>query len=241
MTAVSVRRLGVDLASDVILRDVDFEVQAGSWFGLVGSNGSGKTTLLRCVAGRTPPACGQIILDQVDCSMDREARSRFFGFSTEINRLPADLTAGELAAIVSMSRPSQAEPPGLADVLQIDHLRRIPIGHMSSGMRQRVSIYLAFLGDPPAVILDEPFNWLDPVASYELKAVFKEWVSSGRMLLTALHDIGTFSTHCSNGMVLSGGRVVRMYNFTGQPTPPVELEREIYEALRQPRGSGSDT
>lgn len=233
VTAVSVRGLGVDLASDIILRGVDFEVQAGSWFGLVGSNGSGKTTLLRCLAGRTTPACGQIILDGVDRSMDRKARSGFFGFSTEISRLPADLTAEELTTIVSMSRPSADEPAGLADVLEIDRLRRLPIGQMSSGMKQRVSIYLAFLGDPSAVILDEPFNWLDPVASYELKAVFRTWASSGRTLLTALHDIGTFSTHCSHGMVLSAGRVVRLYDCIGQTTAPAELEREVYEALRR--------
>ena len=79
-------------------------------------------------------------------------------------------------------------------------------------MRQRVSVFTAFIGAPAVVLLDEPFNWLDPVAAHDLKLMLAEWVAAGGALVTALHDIATFATRCDLGLLIHDGKVARAFD-----------------------------
>lgn len=83
----------------------------------------------------------------------------------------------------------------------------MPVGECSSGMRQRAALALAFAMPSRIVILDEPFNWLDPVAAFDVRAVLAGMVNEGLTLFTALHDVNTLCGFCDSGNVLSKGRV----------------------------------
>jgi ABC-2 type transport system ATP-binding protein len=74
-------------------------------------------------------------------------------------------------------------------------------------MRQRAAIALAFATPCRIVILDEPFNWLDPVAAFDVRAVLARMVADGLALVTALHDLTTLCGFCDSGIVLAKGRV----------------------------------
>jgi len=239
MTLIRIRDLGYGVGGVRILDAVSLEVPQACWFGLVGANGSGKTTLLRCLAGRLPVVRGAICLGGQDCSQDPAARAGFFGVAPDVNRLPLDLQASELIEVVSIARGG--ERPilrDLHDLLEIGRLWSMPLRRMSSGMRQRIAIYLAFLGQPQAVILDEPFNWLDPVAAYEFKQMMRLWTKDGGTLISAIHDIASFAEYCSQGIVLSGGAVVRAYDFENKDSDcdVRALEREVYELLGGTQG-----
>jgi ABC-type multidrug transport system ATPase subunit len=91
--------------------------------------------------------------------------------------------------------------------IEIDPLLHRWVGDCSAGMRQRAAIALAFAGGQSLVVLDEPFNWLDPVAAFDLRQALRTLVDGGLTLLTALHDLGTLATACDEGMMLADGRV----------------------------------
>ncbi|MCQ9157192.1 ATP-binding cassette domain-containing protein [Acidomonas methanolica] len=192
-----------------IVHSVSLEGIAGSWFGLLGANGSGKTTLLRALAGRLDLIGGNCWLgDQM--LPDRLARVRAVGFAPPSDLLPARLRVREALALLCPDPSLLAArlgPMGVA--LGIEALSEAWIGACSAGQRQRVAIAAGFAGGHDCVVLDEPFNWLDPVAVFDLKRALRERVATGLTLITALHDLITLVDCCDEGAMMAEGRVVR--------------------------------
>lgn len=227
--------LCVDLGGDRVVDALSFDVQGG-WFGVLGANGSGKTTLLRCLVGRLQPASGQIIIEGRQLARDPAARSLQLGFGPPIETLPQMLSVKELLLLAAQARGVSLHLAGdLYESLGVERLLGRLVGELSSGAKQRVANYLAFIGDPQLVVLDEPFNWLDPVAGYEFKRAVKAFVSEGRTVISALHDIASFITHCDAGLVLRDGKAALRITDRGAAwsDSPEDFERHIYETLSQ--------
>jgi ABC-type multidrug transport system ATPase subunit len=202
---VSVERGGV-----LAVRDVSYANEAPGWIGIVGANGSGKTSLLRAIAGRLPIRSGRILIGGADLSGDRAARAAAIGFAVDAAMLPGALTPREVFAI-SGRAPDAMDAASLAplrEALGIDAFLDRTCGALSAGMGQRVAIFAAFLDLPRIVILDEPFNWLDPLTAFDVKAALGRLVAAeGLTLLTALHDVATLTACCSRGFLMAEGRI----------------------------------
>lgn len=206
--AVALADLNVRRGGRPVIRNVSAQVARQSWFGVVGANGSGKTTLLRAVAGRLPIAAGQCAVNGDDLSASRAARAERIGFAPPIERLPSSLTVRELLTLAGEGIAAQERRCGdLWQALAIAPLLDRTIGECSSGMRQRAALAIAFASPLSIVILDEPFNWLDPVAAYDLRAVLAGLVRDGLTLVTALHDLVTLCGFCDSAIVLAEGQV----------------------------------
>lgn len=233
--------LRVRLGGALILRGVDFTVLAGRWFGILGANGSGKTTMLRALNGRLPIDAGRVLLDGVDVTGDLAARAGHIGFAPPPDSLPVELTAAELIGLVAEARGADPDAPAaMRAALDIPWLGPVRLGEMSAGMRQRVCLYTAFIGDPAVVLLDEPFNWLDPVAGYDLKVALRAWTDDGGALVTALHDIAAFATRCDEGLLLHDGRVVKAFTPDDMAVgrgDVIAFEHAVYEAFKTPASS----
>ncbi len=207
---IKVTGLDVMRGRSLAVRGVSLEANFGKWLGIVGANGSGKTSLLRAIAGRLDCAGGSIVVDGVDVTHDRASRARNIGFAPEAATLPGSLVPGQLFEL--LSDRSHLENDYLASLraaLGIAPLLDRRIGTLSSGNRQRVAIYAAFVAPTRrrSVILDEPFNWLDPVCAYELKIALSALVASGLTLITALHDLASWAMLCDHGVLLTDGLV----------------------------------
>ncbi|MBY0492473.1 MAG: ABC transporter ATP-binding protein [Gemmatimonadaceae bacterium] len=231
LDAVSVERSGVR-----VIHGISFAVSRGSWFGLIGANGSGKSTLLRAVAGRLPFAGGSCRIDGDELSMDRAARATRFGFAPPTDTLPDALRVRELLELIggSVDHFSPRMAP-LRTALGLDALLDRWIGDCSAGTRQRIAIMLAFVGDPAFVVLDEPFNWLDPVASFDLRHALRVMVDGGLTLMTALHDLGTLASACDTGLVLADGKVAMALDeelLRSAARNPQAFEQRTIELLR---------
>ena len=210
----------IEVSGLVVLRgdyravdQVDFTVDGAGWTGLVGANGSGKTSLLRAVAGRLESAGGTILVDGVDLTGDRAGRAAAIGFAPDAAALPESLSGRELFAILGGEGVGldSADPlASLRRALAFDAFFDQRIFTLSAGMRQRLAIFSAFLGRPRAVLLDEPFNWLDPICAFDTKQALGALVAARDLtLVTALHDMTSLVQHCSTGLLLSDGRVSR--------------------------------
>jgi ABC-type multidrug transport system ATPase subunit len=234
MTLV-VRGLTAQIGGKPILHGLDFEAPAG-WFGILGANGGGKTTLLRVLDARLPVTAGRIVWRDADLTSQPAVRAQSFGFAPPTEAFPPTLTAGELISLTQRLRGANADAPaGIRAALGVDALLDTPLGRMSAGMKQRVSLLFAFFGAPDLVLLDEPFNWLDPVAVYELKRELRLYADSGRTVVTALHDVETFATRCDGGLLLHEGRVLDRINAADMAQAranPAALEARIYERIK---------
>lgn len=202
--------LCVDRDGQPVVADFSYAHDGPGWIGLVGANGSGKTTLLRALAGRLPVRSGRILLGGVDLAGDRAARAAMIGFAVEGAMLPGDLTPRELFAIAAEDREAIDAPAlaGLRAALDVDRFIDRSCATLSAGMRQRVALLAAFLDLPSIVILDEPFNWLDPLTAFDTKQALRALVANqGVTLITALHDAGTLTGSCDRGILMSAGRI----------------------------------
>lgn len=240
LDAVSVERGG-----KYVVHGVGLTVARGVWFGLIGANGSGKTSLLRALAGRLPFADGSCRIDGDELIMDRAARAARIGFAPPSDTLPDALRVGEALELIGGSIEDILLRLGpLRNVLGLDALLDHWIGDCSAGMRQRIAIALAFVDTPAIVILDEPFNWLDPVASFDLRRALRAMVDNGLTLITALHDLGTLAVACDGGLLLADGRVAMTLDadmLRGAAADPQGFEHRMIDRLRSPsKGLSAD-
>lgn len=234
--AILIEGASVDRGATRVVSDVGCTIPRGSWFGLIGANGSGKTSLLRALAGRLPFAAGRCLIDDHDLAPDRTARAARFGFAPPADRLPEALRVRDLLALAGADRDTARDRLGdIGVALGIDQLRDRWIGDCSAGMRQRAAIALAFAGGNALVILDEPFNWLDPVAAFDLRQALRAHVDQGLTLVTALHDLGTLTMACDEGLMLADGRVALAIDramLAEAARAPQDFERRTIDLLR---------
>jgi ABC-2 type transport system ATP-binding protein len=210
---IEVRELVVLRGEYRAVEGVSFAVEGAGWTGLVGANGSGKTSLLRTIAGRLASSGGAILLDGADFTADRAGRATAIGFAPDAAALPESLTGRELFAILGGEgiglEPTDPLHP-LRRALAFDAFFDQRIFTLSGGMRQRLAIFCAFLSRPRAVLLDEPFNWLDPICAFDTKQALGALVAAeGLALVTALHDMTSLVQHCGAGLLLADGRIRR--------------------------------
>lgn len=236
MTSLAVEQLRVERNGAIVVDGVGLGVDGGKWCGVIGANGSGKTSLLRAITGRLPAAAGRLLIDGVDHAGDRAARARRIGFAPPIETLPDALRTRDVLRLAGDTLDAAIERLGpLRSALGIDALIDRTIGTCSAGMRQRVAIACAFAGGQDAVVLDEPFNWLDPVAAYDVRMALRQMVERGLLLVTALHDLATLIAACDQGLLLSDGKAaltIDTADLVAARAAPADFERRMIGLLR---------
>jgi ABC-2 type transport system ATP-binding protein len=190
--------------------DVSFTVAAGQLTGFVGGNGAGKTTTMRMLMGVLAPTAGDVLWDgRPITALDR----RRFGYMPEERGLyPKQAVLDQLvylgrlrglgAAAARTSVTAHLERLGLADRAR-DHVEKLSLGN-----QQRVQIIAALMGQPQALVLDEPFSGLDPAAVDNMADLLREHTSRGVPVLFSSHQLDLVERLCERLVVLARGRVV---------------------------------
>ena len=191
------------------LDGVSFAVPSGGVCGLVGPNGSGKSTTLKLLAGWLRPDAGRCEIQNQ--SVEHAIGHGLVGYLPEALGLPEYLTGREflrnLALLAGLSAIDEKIAGALALVgLEADAGRRM--GEYSKGMRQRLGLAQAVLGDPAVVLLDEPAVGLDPRAAAQLGAAIRQVHAQGRTVLLSSHFLPQAEEWCDQLVLLEGGRVV---------------------------------
>jgi ABC-2 type transport system ATP-binding protein len=192
------------------LRGVDLSVPEGSAFGLIGPNGAGKTTFIKSILGIVQPTEGTVrVLG--GSPEDPRIRARI-GYLPERLHLPGTWTAPAFLATVARLKGQKPdrdanlrllERVGLADAVG----RRI--GGYSKGMRQRLGLAAALLGNPALLILDEPTDGIDPLGRVEVRRILQEEVLRGTTLFLNSHLLAETERLCDRVAILAEGKVLR--------------------------------
>jgi len=191
------------------LRGVDLKVPAGSAFGLIGPNGAGKTTFVKTLLGVVRPTAGRVRLLGAD-PQDARARARV-GYLPERLRLSPAWTPVQIlesvARLKGLTVP-RARILALLEEVGIASEARHVVGRFSKGMRQRVGLAVALLGDPELLVLDEPTDGLDPVGRVEVRGILARALARGATLLLNSHLLDETERICERIGILVAGRIV---------------------------------
>jgi ABC-2 type transport system ATP-binding protein len=206
--ALTAERLTKRYGRLTAVEDVSFTVRRGAVTGFLGPNGAGKTTMLAMLAGLVRPTSGRVLLDGVPLA-DRPPETRRIGVAIgSCGAHPGRSARQHLRVLAQLARLRRSRVEqvlvlsGLADVAD----RRV--GSFSLGMRQRLALAAALLGDPEVLLLDEPANGLDPEGIHWLRTLLRERAEQGRTVLVSSHLLSEEAQTVDDVVVVRQGRLV---------------------------------
>jgi ABC-type multidrug transport system ATPase subunit len=203
---IRIRGLAVRLGSRPILQGIDLDVARGESVALVGANGAGKTTLLRCLLGLVRHS-GSISVGGFDVQRDPVAVKRQLGYMPQVPAFCEETARGALAFVAKLRGAAPAEIPAVLERVGLSEHARRPVRDFSAGMKQRLSLAAALLGDAPVLVLDEPTASLDVEGQAELVRLLGGLVRGGRTLLLSSHRTEEIAALARRVVVLHEGRV----------------------------------
>lgn len=195
------------------VRDVSFSAQDGQITGLLGPNGAGKTTTLRIIYTLLKPNSGRVLIDGVDVLRQPLEAVRRLGALTEAHGLYVRLTARENLRYFGRLRGMEGKTlekriEDLSKLLDMqDFIDRRTEG-FSNGQRVKVSIARALIHDPQNVLLDEPTNGLDVMATRAMRTIIRRLRDEGKCVVFSTHIMQEVSLLCDRLVVIAHGAVV---------------------------------
>jgi len=216
------------------LRDVSLTIPRGEVLGLLGPNGAGKTTLIKLIAGIINPTSGEV------APTNGQATWPTIGYKPERLVFPGHLAVSQyLQMVATLCNIGRAQ----MDTVVLESLARVnllpaankQIKSLSKGMRQRLGLAQALIGDPDLLLLDEPSSGLDPEGQEEIQTYIEEVRAVGKTILMSTHQLPEVTRVCTYLVILKDGQVLyqnRMAEaLTLQPHIAIQVDRPL-DAVR---------
>ncbi|MFF0453620.1 ABC transporter ATP-binding protein [Nocardia africana] len=196
-----------------VVDGVSLAVPPGSFFGLVGPNGAGKTTTLSMAVGLLRPDAGQAQIFGADVWADPVRAKTIVGVLPDGLALPERLTGRELLTYTGLLR---GLPPAtvaeraqeLLAVLELIEAENTLVVDYSAGMRKKIGLATALLHGPKLLVLDEPFEAVDPVSASTIRTILQRFVTAGGSVVLSSHVMALVENLCDHLAVIDKGRVV---------------------------------
>jgi len=208
MAVITIEGLTKRFGEVVAVDDLSFEVDQGTVVGFLGPNGAGKTTTLRMLLGLVTPTSGTA---RIDGKPYRELTDpvRHVGAVLEAASFHPGRSARDHLRVVATAAglPSARADEVLAQVGLAEAAHR-RVGGFSLGMRQRLGLATALLGDPRVLVLDEPANGLDPEGVHWLRGLLRELADRGRTVLVSSHVLAEVAQTVDQVVIIARGRLV---------------------------------
>ncbi|GAA4390737.1 ABC transporter ATP-binding protein [Tsukamurella soli] len=211
--ALLMQDLHLAFGRKVAVDGVSLAVPPGSLFGLVGPNGAGKTTALSMAVGLLRPMRGRALVFGTDVWVDPVTAKQQIGVLPDGLSLPAQFTGHEL--LTYLGRIRQMPEPLIAQrrdelltVLDLAGAGGTVIADYSAGMTKKIGLAAALLHGPRLLILDEPFEAVDPISSAAIRTILVRFVQSGGTVVLSSHVMALVEQLCTHVGVITAGRVV---------------------------------
>ncbi|GAA1908439.1 ABC transporter ATP-binding protein [Lapillicoccus jejuensis] len=211
MSGLSVEGLVVRFGPVVAVDDVTLRAGAGRATALLGRNGAGKSTTLRVASGVLPPTAGRVTVDGVDVVEDPLGAKRAVGYCPDVGGLVPRATPWEHLELSARLRGLRGWEPRARELLRrfdLDDVADRVTAGFSHGMGRRTSVVLAALHEPRVLLLDEPFDGVDPTGVDATLEVVREARDRGATVVVCTHLRDLAVQVCDEAVVMRGGRVV---------------------------------
>ncbi|UOE46093.1 ABC transporter ATP-binding protein [Agromyces larvae] len=203
------KRFGANTAVD----RVSLDVRVGSFFGIVGPNGAGKTTTLSMVTGLLRPDAGTVRIHGIDAWADPKHAKRNTGVLPDRLRLFDRLTGAQLLYYSGIlrgldPRTVKERSADLVAAFALDDAIDRLVADYSAGMTKKIALACAMIHSPRLLVLDEPFESVDPVSAANLTEILERYVAGGGTVLLSSHSMDLIERVCDSVAVVVSGRIL---------------------------------
>lgn len=211
--AVVVRGLGKRYGDKIAVNGIDLDVPAGSFYGLVGPNGAGKTTTLSMATGLLRPDGGTVHVHGVDVWREPLKAKSMLGVLADGVRLFDRLTGRQLVTYSGRLRGMDPETVAertedLLRVLDLEDAGSKLVVDYSAGMTKKIALATALIHSPKVLVLDEPFEAVDPVSAANIRSILADYVGRGGTVIVSSHVMDLVQRMCTHVAVIADGNVM---------------------------------
>ncbi|MEN8186127.1 MAG: ATP-binding cassette domain-containing protein [Bacteroidota bacterium] len=203
---IKVENLSLHYGKQNILNHISFSVEKENIIGLLGPNGAGKSSIIRILAGLVYPDSGKLFIEnkiQPDFTSLREQ----CGFLIDSPSFYPYLTAKQNLLLIKKINKSDSDLEKLLIKVGLTDVNKKKVKHFSTGMKQRLAIAQALLRNPEILILDEPFNGLDPNGFHDLINLLKELNKSGTTIIVSSHLLNELEQFANSFILIHKGNI----------------------------------
>ncbi|HYS55278.1 MAG TPA: ABC transporter ATP-binding protein [Thermoanaerobaculia bacterium] len=227
-------RLTKVIGKRTIVDNVSFQLQPGEVFGFLGPNGAGKTTTIRMLVGLIRPTAGKVTICGFDVRRDFENALRNVGCIVENPDLYRFMTGREnLEHFARMLSVPASEIERVGGLVALAHRLDQRVGTYSLGMRQRLGIAQALLGNPRLLVLDEPANGLDPAGIREIRELLRHLAHDRQMaVFVSSHLLGEVELMCDRVAIIHKGALLREGSVADLISSRREMEFRVDDTAR---------
>ncbi len=213
MEALELIGLGKTFGEQQAVDDLSLSVPQGSFFGMLGPNGAGKTTSLSMAVGLLRPDTGTAKILGVDVWAEPVKAKGLVGVLPDGLGMPERLTGREVLTYLGLLRgiPAaevEARTTELLEVLELDNEDDKQVIGYSTGMRKKLGLAVALLHAPRLLVLDEPFEAVDPVSAATIRTILNRFIAGGGSVVMSSHVMALVEQLCDRVAVISDGKVV---------------------------------
>jgi ABC-2 type transport system ATP-binding protein len=210
---IEVDSLIIDYPGHRAIKNISFNIKAGTVTSIIGPNGAGKTTLLMCLAALMRPLSGTIKINGIDTVKDPRECHRNVGYLSDFYGLYNSMTVEQYIKYFAFARGLTIEYGNnivydTAKRLNLHQKFKENISALSRGMRQRLAIAQAIIHNPHVLLLDEPSSGLDPEARHSLSLLLSELNSKGTTILVSSHILSELQDYSTDLIILKKGEII---------------------------------
>jgi ABC-2 type transport system ATP-binding protein len=211
------------------VNDMSFTARSGAVTGFFGPNGAGKTTALKLLVGLARPSAGRAFINGAPVG-SMVPDGRVIGVYIEpCGAHPGRSGPAHLRTLATLAGLPRARVDEVLTTVGLDQVGRRRVGRYSMGMRQRLGLAAALLGDPQILVLDEPVNGLDPRGIAWLRTLLREQAALGRTVLLSSHVLSEAAQTVDDIVVVDKGRVVHQGSMSDLESRGESLENAYFE------------
>lgn len=193
--AIQISGLKKSYGSQIVLKGLDFHIEQGEVFALLGVNGAGKTTALECIEGLRKYDGGTVTVNGK------------MGIQLQSSSLPAHIKPMEAVNLFAKWNKSKIDP-SMLDALGIQEIERKQYTQLSTGQKRRLHLALALISNPDIIFLDEPTAGLDVEGRLSLHSQIRKLKEQGKTIVLASHDMAEVEALCDRIAILNDGNIV---------------------------------
>lgn len=194
-SAIQVNELKKSYGNHAVLKGLDFKIESGEIFALLGVNGAGKTTALECIEGLRKYDSGTVTINGKK------------GIQLQSSSLPSHIKPMEAIKLFAKWNKTKIDS-SMIDALGINEFEKRQYIQLSTGQKRRLHLALALISNPDIIFLDEPTAGLDVEGRLKLHEQIRELKSQGKTIVLASHDMAEVETLCDRIAILNDGNIV---------------------------------